>query len=182
MSEQHQNTVSSDRPRVSAGRKLNFFRKAEAAMANPPAPTNKRRKSIIPRRGMKSFLPRAFMTYEERYQSLFILSNQKKFWSKVEKTDSCWLWKACCAAHGYGQFSSNEIHIGAHRYAFILANGPVDKGLHLHHRCETPACVNPDHIQALTPLEHKAAHAAMRAAHIAPAVHECFMEQARRTR
>jgi hypothetical protein len=152
----HNPQIATLRPVEAKKRRPSFLKAAAARAANPQYPA-KRRRSIIPR-GLKSELPRAYRTYEERYQTLFILSNRNKFWAKVNKTDSCWLWTGAKADHGYGQFSSCDIHILAHRYAFILQNGPVAKGLHLHHACETPLCVNPDHVQALTPKEHKAAH------------------------
>lgn len=47
-------------------------------------------------------------------------------------------------------------------YAYILvweaANGPVPDGLSLHHLCENPACVRPDHLEPITQAEHARQH------------------------
>lgn len=34
----------------------------------------------------------------------------------------------------------------AHRYSWMIANGPIPKGLWVLHKCDTPACINPDHL------------------------------------
>jgi hypothetical protein len=42
-----------------------------------------------------------------------------RFFIKVQKTDSCWLWKALKNKDGYGQFRSLKGMIGAHRWSYI---------------------------------------------------------------
>ncbi len=42
----------------------------------------------------------------------------------------------------------------AHRQAWIDRFGAIPEGLHIDHLCENPACVNPDHMQLLTPEAH----------------------------
>lgn len=62
----------------------------------------------------------------------------------------CWLWDLSLA-NGYGQFiikrggrqSSARAHIAAYE-AFV---GPVPDGLILRHKCDVPACCNPDHLE-----------------------------------
>lgn len=49
-----------------------------------------------------------------------------------------------------------------HVIAYESLVGPVDEGLHLHHLCEQPRCCNPEHLQPLTPHEHKQAHRELR--------------------
>lgn len=74
----------------------------------------------------------------------------ERFWAKVLKTETCWLWTgARLVAGGYGC-----IKIGgragtsyrAHRLSWELANGPIPNGLLVLHRCDHPPCVNPDHL------------------------------------
>jgi hypothetical protein len=70
-----------------------------------------------------------------------------RFWAKVKKTPSgCWLWTAS-TSRGYGQFNVAGIgRIYAHRYAWVLTNGPILDNLSVLHRCDTPICCNPNHL------------------------------------
>lgn len=68
------------------------------------------------------------------------------FWRKVEKTDSCWLWRGCVHYLGYGVTSVGGKQVRAHRLAWTYANGPIPDGLLVRHKCDVPLCVNPDHL------------------------------------
>jgi hypothetical protein len=52
--------------------------------------------------------------------------------------------------------------VPAHRWFYETLVGPIEDGLHLHHRCEKPGCVNPDHLVPLTNSEHQAEHHQLR--------------------
>src|SRR4026209_597513 len=69
-----------------------------------------------------------------------------RFWSKVQKTDSCWLWLASKGEHGYGWVALNNKNRHASRAAWELTNGPIPKGMFVLHRCDNPPCVRPDHL------------------------------------
>jgi hypothetical protein len=77
---------------------------------------------------------------------------EQRFWEKVDKTDSCWLWTAAVnPGTGYGQFTAyTGVQVQAHRYSYELASGPLPVGLDVHHTCHVRRCVNPAHLQALT--------------------------------
>lgn len=45
-----------------------------------------------------------------------------------------------------------------YRLAWASEHGPIPKRMHIHHTCETPACVNVEHMECLTPREHNARH------------------------
>lgn len=70
----------------------------------------------------------------------------ERFWAKVDKTGDCWLWTGSLNHDGYGNFGLNRASVGAHRVAYELSKGPIAKGLHVCHSCDTPGCVNPDHL------------------------------------
>ena len=58
----------------------------------------------------------------------------------------CWLWLGPRDGDGYGRFWINGRKTSAHRLAWTLAHGEIADGLHVLHRCDRPACVNPDHL------------------------------------
>lgn len=68
------------------------------------------------------------------------------FWPKVIKSDTCWLWNAAKHKDGYGRFYFNNRNQRAHRIAWILTNGDIELGLNVCHKCDTPLCVNPNHL------------------------------------
>jgi HNH endonuclease/Helix-turn-helix domain len=72
-----------------------------------------------------------------------------RFWEKVKKgtPEECWTWTAHrLKSGGYGQFALHGKPKRAHRISYELANGPIPKGLYVCHTCDTPSCVNPNHL------------------------------------
>jgi hypothetical protein len=72
----------------------------------------------------------------------------ERFWAKVDRgphPGGCWLWTADKTA-GYGRFWFNGRLARANRVAWELTHGPIPDGQWVLHRCDTPACVNPDHL------------------------------------
>lgn len=76
----------------------------------------------------------------------------KRFWDRVDKSGTCWLWTGPVNLKGYGQFvpSSGLPHLGAHRFAYIIAKGAIPDGLVIDHLCRVRNCVNPDHLEPVT--------------------------------
>lgn len=78
----------------------------------------------------------------------------KRFMSKVEKSDNCWIWTAGLDKDGYGQFSLNNKTRIAHRISFELFKEIIPQGLTLDHLCRNRKCVNPDHLEIVTIKEN----------------------------
>lgn len=66
--------------------------------------------------------------------------------SMPEPNSGCWLWLGRFVPNGYGKFSVNGEQLLAHRVAWEQARGPIPRGALVRHRCDTPSCVNPDHL------------------------------------
>lgn len=73
-------------------------------------------------------------------------SLEERFWSKVNRTDTCWLWTACVDKDGYGMIRVDRKNKRAHRLAYELTIGPIPDGMVVCHRCDTPTCVRPGHL------------------------------------
>lgn len=71
----------------------------------------------------------------------------------------CWVWQlATHADDGHGRIDVGGRLLLAHRVYYEQKHGPLPHGLHLHHRCEMPSCVNPDHLEPMTPAAHRREH------------------------
>lgn len=82
------------------------------------------------------------------------ISIKDRFWSKVLKSDGCWEWQAARLSAGYGSFSVDGVRHPAHRIAWQLVVGPIAPGLHIDHLCRNIICVNPAHLEPVTPREN----------------------------
>lgn len=80
-------------------------------------------------------------------------SRADRFWDRADKRgpDECWPWKKTPHAHGYGTFCDGGRNLPAHRVSYELSKGPIPKGRVIDHKCRNPICVNPDHLQVVTP-------------------------------
>lgn len=78
----------------------------------------------------------------------------ERFMPKVEMTADCWLWTGSLDGRGYGMFRDGKVH-RAHRWFWEQTFGPVAQGMELDHLCRTPRCVNPAHLDVVTPRENQ---------------------------
>jgi len=79
-------------------------------------------------------------------------SNNDRFWSKVIKTDGCWIFQGANISSGYGGFYMKRVapekskSTSAHRVSWELTFGPIPDGLWVLHKCDNRRCVRPDHL------------------------------------
>jgi hypothetical protein len=78
----------------------------------------------------------------------------ERFWSHVDKTDSCWLWTGRLEKLGYARVRVDGEQTYAHRYSYEVHHGPIPEGLTIDHLCRIRHCVNPDHLEAVTLVEN----------------------------
>ena len=76
----------------------------------------------------------------------------ERFHRKYEIDESgCWLWIGGTRLNSKGvpyprHWTDDKKSIGAHRFSFELVRGAIPKGMYVCHKCDTPLCVNPDHL------------------------------------
>lgn len=89
----------------------------------------------------------------------------ERFWPSVDLLGPCWVWTGY-KVQGYGRFSFRRESWSTHIWAYEYLIGPVPEGKHLDHACHDPklckggptcphrACVNPAHLEPVTPREN----------------------------
>lgn len=58
----------------------------------------------------------------------------------------CWIWFGSRDTGGYGRLGVGGRAELAHRLSYEVFKGPVTPDLFVCHACDTPACINPDHL------------------------------------
>lgn len=85
-------------------------------------------------------------------------SLEEKFFARVTKTDTCWLWKGGLSKDGYGRIYVGRVDgrpkiMFAHRWSYEHFIGPIPEGLvidHVEEKCKHRSCVNPEHLEPTT--------------------------------
>lgn len=72
----------------------------------------------------------------------------------IEQGDGCWRWLGHLTSSGYGSIWRGGQHYRAHRVAYEIFVGPIPEGLVIDHLCRNRGCVNPAHMEPVTPHEN----------------------------
>lgn len=79
-----------------------------------------------------------------------------RFWRYCEQTNKwlCWEWLGALDRDGYPRITIDGMSVNAAKYAYEQIVAPIPKGLHTDHLCRNKKCVNPTHIEPVTPAEN----------------------------
>ena len=73
---------------------------------------------------------------------------------KINEVTGCWEWLGSINEKGYAKLKVDSVVATAHVWFWEHFNGPVPKGLELHHMCNVRHCVNPEHLKPVTHTEN----------------------------
>ena len=79
----------------------------------------------------------------------------ERFWSRVEKTDTCWLWTGRLDKDGYAQMRHGGRQPLVHRLSYENAHGVrLTPDQTVDHLCNVRNCVNPEHLEVCSAVEN----------------------------
>jgi HNH endonuclease len=77
-----------------------------------------------------------------------LCSDECEIISAVRKNENnCWIWTRDALNTGYGYISEGKKKHLAHRRSYEIFIGSIPQGKVIRHKCNIPACINPDHLE-----------------------------------
>lgn len=74
--------------------------------------------------------------------------------ANAERVGACLLWKGAKYRNGYGMVRVNGKWMRANRASYIAHKGPIPAGMVVMHSCDTPLCIEPEHLKAAPQLDN----------------------------
>jgi len=72
----------------------------------------------------------------------------------IDKKTNCWNYTMAKDKDGYGLLTVNSKQYQAHRYFYEKYRDKIPKGMVIDHLCKNTSCVNPYHLEIVTPYEN----------------------------
>jgi len=76
----------------------------------------------------------------------------QRFLSKIKIIGSCWIWQGYTDQYGYSRMFVNKKQKSGHRFIYEYYHDGINPNLIIDHLCRNPPCVNPEHLELVTPL------------------------------
>lgn len=81
-------------------------------------------------------------------------SVEERLRSYSQRQGTCLIWRGQTNNHGYGKIMIDGSKQQVHRVAYEHWVGPIPDGYHVDHLCSIRACIEPSHLEPVTPREN----------------------------
>jgi len=82
----------------------------------------------------------------KRRSSPHLCSDKCRLFYYMKKTEDCWIWIGGVNRYGYGKVMKGNMTTVASRLSYTVFKGDIKEGMFVCHTCDTPSCINPDHL------------------------------------
>ena len=83
------------------------------------------------------------------------ITAEQRFFKRVDQSGTCWVWTGARRGNNrYGAFWDGKKLVAAHRFSYKIHFGEISGEMVVMHKCDTPTCVNPDHLSLGTQMEN----------------------------